>query len=708
MKIFTTVVMLLGMVAKLSSAMSRNEIEVYLQGLYNDKPYLENGLLTEEGGYQIKALVATQNALGGKEDKVAKFVKNYFAAACILYATNGMTNTKTDQLIGTTFVPPQWNNTDEWIENEDYCSWYGITCFLDVATDADRLIQINDQEIIEIQLSENILYGTWPNEVGLLGEKLVTIDLYDNFYHTAEDYGWLEDMKALKYFYFGSTSWDAEGIPSELNSLIALEQFDCSYTYWSEGPISKDSFSDLIFLEYVDMGDNIYNYEANRPNGEAILEAFSSDLLPSLDRLYFDNVRFVDENREDRTFSMDFVSKMTNVIEAWFDFTKFSGGLPDLPENLRSFSVVYCGLSGDLSNLLSTQASLDRLWLTGNSFSGSIPAGIATKHTNLTRIFLEFNSFESGPLPADICDLLENSDIFEGLGGDLDNCGTESCCTCIGLSCGNSPDPTPAPTSEGDPPPFAICFSGSSVVEVEHKGSVKMADLALGDVVRVGNNKFEPIYSFGHKDSTSSAEFLRITTEGSSAPLEISPDHMVAIEGGRYVPASLVKKGDMLLTVSEEIAAVTGIKSVVRKGVFAPFTASGSIVVNGIVASNYIAYQGSEYLKVGEMETPLSYQWIAHTFNSVHRLAVMFGITGETYSEGEEGVSHWVAMPHKMFSWLVEQNIVVSMSLIGLALPLFSLTWLIELLVSSPVVLAVVVGGVSLMTYKKSAKKNIL
>lgn len=704
MKVFATVVMLLGMVAKLSSAMSVDEIENYLQSLYNAKSYLDSNLLTT-GDYQQRALVSTKSALGNNAEKTEKFVRNYFAAACILYATNGVTNTKTDQLIGTDFVPPEWNNTDQWIDNPDYCSWFGVTCFLDVASEDEQRAQIADQEIIEIQLSANILYGTWPNEVGLLGEKLVTIDLFDNFYHTAEDYSWLQDMQALEYFYFGSTSWDAEGIPTELNQLTLLKQFDCSYTYWSEGPIRPQSFSELNLLEYVDMGDNIYNYDTNRPNGEANLEAFSTDTLPSLIRLYFDNVRFVDEDREDRIFSMDFLSSMENVIEAWFDFTKFSGGLPDLPANLRSFSVVYCNLDGNLNKLLSTQANLDRVWLTGNNFSGPIPGGIAAKHPELTRLFLEFNDFNSGSIPGDICTLLNGDNDFEELGGDLENCGVESCCTCIGLSCGNSPDPTPAPTSEGDTPAFGICFSGSSLVEVEHKGSVKMADLALGDVVRVGNNKFEPIYSFGHKDSTSSAEFLRITTEGSSTPLEISPDHMVAIEGGRYVPASLVKKGDMLLTVSEEVATVTGIKSVVRKGVFAPFTASGSIVVNGIVASNYIAYQGSEYLKVGEMETPLSYQWIAHTFNSVHRLAVMFGITGETYSQGEEGVSHWVAMPHKMFSWLVEQNIVVSMSLIGLALPLFSLTWLIELLVSSPVVLAVVVGGVSLMTYKKSVKK---
>merc|ERR1711862_295419 len=160
----------------------------------------------------------------------------------------------------------------------------------------------------------------------------------------------------------------------------------------------------------------------------------------------------------------------------------------------------------------------------------------------------------------------------------------------------------------------------------------------------------------------------------------------------------------MLLTSSNEFVAVTSTKEVVRKGTFAPFTASGSIVVNDIVASNYIAYQGSENLKIGGIESPLSYQWIAHTFNSVHRLAVMMGVGGETYSSA--GVSQWVEMPHKMFSWVVEQNFAVSATLISLVLPLFAFARLIEVLVSSPIVMTSVMGGISFLAHKKTFFKK--
>eukprot|EP00546_Thalassionema_frauenfeldii_P019656 CAMPEP_0178902404 /NCGR_PEP_ID=MMETSP0786-20121207/4583_1 /TAXON_ID=186022 /ORGANISM="Thalassionema frauenfeldii, Strain CCMP 1798" /LENGTH=690 /DNA_ID=CAMNT_0020573661 /DNA_START=75 /DNA_END=2148 /DNA_ORIENTATION=- len=687
MQIFIAqVFMLLGMVSQVS-CLTGVEIENIVNGFYNDKDYLDINSLTTSGSYQSIALAKTVNTLEGLSNKDEKHVRNYFAAATIYYATNGQKSQKTIELLGEDHAPPGWSRDDLWIDDPNPCKWYGITCFLDVLDEDEQKEQIDEELIIEIQLYNNTLYGTWPKEIGLLGEHLVTIDLFDNFYHTCYEYDWLKDMKALQYFFFGHTAWDANGIPNELSLLTELVQFDCSYTYWSEGPIPVASFNSLNKLEYVDMGNNIYTYES----GEGAMAAFKT--LPSLKRFYFENVRFTDDANNDITFSMDFLTELDNVVEAWFDFTKFSGMLPNLPGSLKSFSITFCGLSGNLDQLVNTNAILDRLWLTGNEFSGTIPALIATQHPELTRVFFEGNDFDNVALPADFCNLLvTNGGQLEDLGGDEDQCpdAPVGCCTCTGLECNNSPDPTPAPTSEEEENPFpGICFSGSSTVEVEHRGSVRMGDLVIGDTVRVSNNTFEPIYSFGHKDKTASAEFLRIKTKGSSTAIEISPDHMVAIENGRYVPASLVKKGDKLLIVSNELAAVTSIKTVVRKGIFAPFTASGNIVVNGVVASNYVAYQGSEYVKIGEMETPFSYQFMGHTFNSVHRLAVMVGITGETYTP--EGISNWVATAHSMTTYVAGQNVLVILGL-ALLLPLLMLARLIEMLVCSPTAMAVVSG----------------
>lgn len=256
---------------------------------------------------------------------------------------------------------------------------------------------------------------------------------------------------------------------------------------------------------------------------------------------------------------------------------------------------------------------------------------------------------------------------------------------------------------------LGICFSGESMVQVKNKGAVPMADLVLGDMVQVEKHKYEPIYSFGHKNGKSSAEFLRIATKGFRTPLEISPNHMVTIEGGRHVPASLLKRGDRLVSSQDELVVVTKITTVIRQGVFAPFTRSGSIVVNDIVASNYIAYQGSEYLQISGFQTPFTYQWIAHTFNSVHRLAVQMGKVGETYTP--QGVSKWVDGPHRLMMWVLRQDVLVSTTLIGLALAVLSLTRWIEIIMfsrSPAVFFAVGIIGFILIHRRRSTKKVVV
>merc|ERR1711935_477723 len=122
---------------------------------------------------------------------------------------------------------------------------------------------------------------------------------------------------------------------------------------------------------------------------------------------------------------------------------------------------------------------------------------------------------------------------------------------------------------------------------------------------------------------------------------------------------------------------------------------------NNIVASNYIAYHGSDNLKIGIIESGVSYQWIAHSFNSIHRLAVMMGFTSETYTEA--GVSNWVNVPHMMFAWVLEQNALVRNALLLPAFLIIGFASMIEYLVSTPVIMmCVMVGGYFMC--KKSGK----
>jgi hypothetical protein len=203
-------------------------------------------------------------------------------------------------------------------------------------------------------------------------------------------------------------------------------------------------------------------------------------------------------------------------------------------------------------------------------------------------------------------------------------------------------------------PGTQFCFSGETTVLVKNRGEKFMKHLNIGDEVLAASGSYERVYSFGHRHEHVEGEFLQFFPSG----IEISRDHMIML-GGQFVPASFVKIGDELETVTGNTMAVEAIERVVRSGVYAPFTSSGTIVVNGIKASNYVAFQGSEYIIVGNgWETPLTFQWIAHLSQSPHRVLSRLGWSGdEEYNE--DGMSTWIAGPHEFSNWLLEQNGVV-------------------------------------------------
>ena len=163
---------------------------------------------------------------------------------------------------------------------------------------------------------------------------------------------------------------------------------------------------------------------------------------------------------------------------------------------------------------------------------------------------------------------------------------------------------TRAPTLD----PFAkACFSGSTLVTVKNMGTVTMDNLQLGDLIMTANGRYEPVYSFGHRAESMVAEYLQFLPSN----LEVSADHMVFVVtrdgNSRALPAAFVKVGDQLMHGE----TVTEIMRVHRKGLYAPFTPSGTLVVNGVGVSSYIALQASESLTIGSISTGLSFQFLA-------------------------------------------------------------------------------------------------
>jgi Hint module len=194
------------------------------------------------------------------------------------------------------------------------------------------------------------------------------------------------------------------------------------------------------------------------------------------------------------------------------------------------------------------------------------------------------------------------------------------------------------------------CFSGMSSITVEGKGKMTMDDLKIGDRVLVDTTgNYEEVFSFGHYDPSRIGEYLLIQPFN----LEMSKDHMIFIAGGSAVPASHLKVGDQL----ESGDRITAIKHVTRKGAYAPFTRSGSIVVNGVRASTYISFQMSKTLLVGGFPTPFTFQWLSHAFHAPHRIwCIHYGASSckeEKYNQS--GLSSWVESPFHIANWLLRQ-----------------------------------------------------
>ena len=248
--------------------------------------------------------------------------------------------------------------------------------------------------------------------------------------------------------------------------------------------------------------------------------------------------------------------------------------------------------------------------------------------------------------------------------------GNAGSITCYKGPC-NYTDPifdTDSPTSEptaspvGAPTPaVSNCFSKDTEVEVLGHGTKRMEALQIGDAVLDADGSFSPVYSFAHYEPQRVAEFFQIWTKAARRPLEITADHMLYVmpDGhgkAQMIPARAVKVGDMLVAPSSSTTAaavtvkVTSITHVQREGLYAPATTTGTIVVNGVVASNYIALPAA-FAVLASFDRQ---HWLQHMAYAPYRLYC--GATGcpnETYDSVtglSPAVMAWLPVLY-MFEW---------------------------------------------------------
>ena len=179
-----------------------------------------------------------------------------------------------------------------------------------------------------------------------------------------------------------------------------------------------------------------------------------------------------------------------------------------------------------------------------------------------------------------------------------------------------------------------------------------MRDLEIGDKVLVEGGKFEPIYSFAHRQAESKSEFLHLAT--STTTLAVTKYHLV-FANGHAVPSFMVKVGDMLTDASGEAAKVESIKTVTGSGIYAPLTPSGKIVVNNIMASCFVSLNQKDGVQIAGVH--FSFHFLSHAFEFPHRLVCHYfgSCFQETYDEAS-GIATWAVAPMKFATWMIVDN----------------------------------------------------
>lgn len=137
-----------------------------------------------------------------------------------------------------------------------------------------------------------------------------------------------------------------------------------------------------------------------------------------------------------------------------------------------------------------------------------------------------------------------------------------------------------------------------------------MSDLAIGDRVLTagpsGALKASDVYVMPHAVSSGTFKFKRFVT-ATNHTVTMTPNHYMLVGGSpehgwehrHAVPARNVKVGDRVWVMAEMGSKLTetnirDISDVFDEGIFAPFTLSGTIVADGIIASVYTDMIGSE------------------------------------------------------------------------------------------------------------------
>ncbi|KDR14772.1 Sonic hedgehog protein, partial [Zootermopsis nevadensis] len=145
------------------------------------------------------------------------------------------------------------------------------------------------------------------------------------------------------------------------------------------------------------------------------------------------------------------------------------------------------------------------------------------------------------------------------------------------------------------------CFTAETTVQTSRGTLLRLEELRVGERIlaldtTTGSFKYSEVILFLDRDPEQRREFLRLRT-ASGRTLTVTPSHLLMVASNtsdtyrvQAVFADRVKVGDRVLIhnrLQPEIDTVISTEAILKRGVYAPLTREGTVVVDGIVASCY-------------------------------------------------------------------------------------------------------------------------
>jgi len=245
------------------------------------------------------------------------------------------------------------------------------------------------------------------------------------------------------------------------------------------------------------------------------------------------------------------------------------------------------------------------------------------------------------------------------------------------------------------------CLSPDATALVETKGKVSMKDVTVGDKVMTASGEYKTVFTISHSHPDRLTSFVRVQTEMGENPLELTPLHMVFLQGETTPkPAKDVKIGDVVQTLYHGPQKVTNITVVTRNGFYNPVTMDGTIVVDGVIASTYASLNGGSYLEIAGRKW-ISFQLLLDMMASPFR-AFCTTLSLDLCTQYQPSTVHSMMQFYEFWS---KQNTAAQSFLLFTVVLFFGLT---RIMLSSAAQSLAILAFVGMICYCLSTKMSVL